>query len=135
MSKKLNILDCTLRDGGYYNNWQFNLKDANKYLKQIYSSGIDVVEIGFYFFEKDKNYGNFAFVDKKILKKIIKSKNTQLSVMINGSDFLKIKGNYISTLNKVFKKKRLDFSIIRIAAHYREVFKLIKFIKHLKYLG
>ena len=135
MDKKLTVLDCTLRDGGYYNNWQFNLKDANNYLKQVYSSGIDVVEIGFYFFEKDKNYGDFAFVDKKILKKIIKSKNTELAVMINGSDFLKIKGNYISALNKVFKKKKLDFSIIRIATHYRDVFKLIKFIKHLKYLG
>ena len=135
MDKKLTVLDCTLRDGGYYNNWQFNLKDVNNYLKQVYSSGIDVVEIGFYFFEKDKNYGDFAFVDKKILKKIIKSKNTELAVMINGSDLLKIKGNYISVLNKVFKKKKLDFSIIRIAAHYGSVFKLIRFIKHLKYLG
>jgi len=133
--ENLKLLDCTLRDGGYYNNWKFDLKDANNYLKQVYSSGVDVVEIGFYFFEKNKNYGEFAFVDNKILKKIIKSKNTELAVMINGSDFLKIKGNYIFALNRVFKKKKLDFSIIRIATHYRDVFKIIKFIKHLKNLG
>ena len=67
MRENLKLLDCTLRDGGYYNNWQFNLKDANNYLKQVYSSGIDVVEIGFYFFEKDKNYGNFDLIDNKSL--------------------------------------------------------------------
>ena len=133
--ENLKLLDCTLRDGGYYNNWMFDLKDANNYLKQVYSSGVDVVEIGFYFFEKNKNYGEFAFVDNKILKKIIKSKNTELAVMINCSFFLKIKGNYIFALKRVFKKKKLDFSIIRIATHYRDVFKIIKYIKHLKHLG
>ena len=53
--KDLKLLDCTLRDGGYYNNWKFNIKDANKYLKQIYLSKIDIVEIGFNFFEKNPN--------------------------------------------------------------------------------
>ena len=24
--KKINLLDCTLRDGGYYNNWDFSEK-------------------------------------------------------------------------------------------------------------
>ena len=43
---KVRILDCTIRDGGYYNNWQFGVKDVNKYLKQVYSSKINVVEIG-----------------------------------------------------------------------------------------
>jgi 4-hydroxy 2-oxovalerate aldolase len=134
MEKQIKLLDCTLRDGGYYNNWQFETKDANRYLKQVYTAGIDVVEIGFYFFEKDKNYGKFAFVDSNVVKHLVKSKKTKLAVMINGSDFLKIKDNYKSFLNKVFKKKELDFSIIRIASHYRDVPKLIKYIKHLKFL-
>ena len=34
--ENLKLLDCTLRDGGYYNNWKFDLKDANNYLKQVY---------------------------------------------------------------------------------------------------
>ena len=32
---KLNLLDCTLRDGGYYNNWNFEKKLVNEYLKAI----------------------------------------------------------------------------------------------------
>ena len=45
--KKINILDCTLRDGGYYNNWDFSKDLVNDYLKAISDSGIKNVEIGF----------------------------------------------------------------------------------------
>ena len=34
----LNLLDCTLRDGGYINNWNWGFKKAK----------IDVVEVGFF---------------------------------------------------------------------------------------
>ena len=68
--RQIKILDCTLRDGGYYNNWQFSVQKANKYLKKIYSAGIDVVEVGFNFFKHNK------FLDpikKTILKQVSKS--------------------------------------------------------------
>ena len=29
---KIKILDCTLRDGGYYNNWDFSNDLVNDYL-------------------------------------------------------------------------------------------------------
>ena len=34
-NSKVKILDCTLRDGGYYNNWSFNKKFINNYLRTI----------------------------------------------------------------------------------------------------
>ena len=50
--KKYNILDCTLRDGGYYNNWNFNIDLINRYLKVMSDINIDFVEIGFRSLEK-----------------------------------------------------------------------------------
>jgi len=44
---KYKLLDCTLRDGGYYNNWDFSLKLAQDYLNAISKSGICYVELGF----------------------------------------------------------------------------------------
>ena len=44
---KLNLLDCTFRDGGYYNNWNFSTSLANNYLKTISKTSIQYVEIGF----------------------------------------------------------------------------------------
>ena len=42
-----NMLDCTLRDGGYYNNWDFPSKLVNNYLKVMSKVGIKYIEIGF----------------------------------------------------------------------------------------
>ena len=44
MTKKFfEVLDCTLRDGGYYNNWDFSLDLVGDYLKSISSSGIKYI--------------------------------------------------------------------------------------------
>ena len=45
----LKILDCTLRDGGYYNDWRFSKDTVQKYIKGINDSKIDILEIGFRF--------------------------------------------------------------------------------------
>ena len=44
---KVTHLDCTLRDGGYYNNWDFKTDLANKYLFALGKINVDYVEIGF----------------------------------------------------------------------------------------
>lgn len=41
------LLDCTLRDGGYYNNWDFDRELVESYLAVCAILGIDVVELGY----------------------------------------------------------------------------------------
>jgi len=41
------ILDCTIRDGGYLNNWHFSKKMVKNLYRDISKSGIDFIEIGF----------------------------------------------------------------------------------------
>lgn len=43
----LKLLDCTLRDGGYVNNWQWGYKSAKAIIKSLVKAGVDVVEVGF----------------------------------------------------------------------------------------
>ena len=52
------ILDCTLRDGGYYNNWQFSKKFIQQYINLISKTKISHVEIGFLFLPQDKKKVN-----------------------------------------------------------------------------
>ena len=52
--KKLIHLDCTLRDGGYYNNWFFSKELVNLYLKSMLDIKVDYVEVGFRFLDKKK---------------------------------------------------------------------------------
>ena len=44
---KIQILDCTLRDGGYINDWNFGQKITKRVLKNLADARIDIVECGF----------------------------------------------------------------------------------------
>ena len=39
------VLDCTLRDGGYYNEWNFPPSLVDKYLESIVAAGVNIIEI------------------------------------------------------------------------------------------
>ena len=41
------ILDCTLRDGGYINDWRFGKKTIVSILEKLEKANIDIIECGF----------------------------------------------------------------------------------------
>jgi len=41
------LLDCTLRDGGYVNDWNFGEKSIRTIKENIEQSGIEIIEVGF----------------------------------------------------------------------------------------
>lgn len=43
----ISVLDCTLRDGGYCNQWQFGFENARKITEGLVEAGIEIVETGF----------------------------------------------------------------------------------------
>ena len=43
----IQILDCTLRDGGYINNWKFGRKTIQSILDKLEHANIDIIECGF----------------------------------------------------------------------------------------
>ena len=43
---KINLIECTLRDGGYYNNWDFDRKLVQEYIYSLNSIGITHIEMG-----------------------------------------------------------------------------------------
>lgn len=45
--RKLEILDCTLRDGGYVNDWRFGKNAIARIIQKLTSSGVDIIECGF----------------------------------------------------------------------------------------
>ncbi len=45
--KEIKLLDCTLRDGGFVNNWNFGHGDMVNLFERSVSAGIDYIEIGF----------------------------------------------------------------------------------------
>lgn len=53
----IKLLDCTLRDGGYINDWNFGYHTIRSIIRQLVKSCVDYVEIGFLrncIYDKDK---------------------------------------------------------------------------------
>ena len=44
---KLSILDCTLRDGGYINHWNFGKETIKGIVNKLHDADIDIIECGF----------------------------------------------------------------------------------------
>lgn len=44
---KIQLLDCTLRDGGFVNDWQFGREAISSILRELELSGAEVIELGF----------------------------------------------------------------------------------------
>lgn len=45
--RNLKLLDCTLRDGGYINDWEFGQDALTSIFERLVSSNVDVIEVGF----------------------------------------------------------------------------------------
>ena len=130
------LLDCTLRDGGYYNNWNFSEKIIQKYLKSIETTGIRYVEIGFRFFEEKKIKGLTAYTENKLLKNLRVSQNIQLGIMINAGDLISKNKFQFSILKKLINKNNIfNLRFVRFACHHHEVFFIKKCFRYLKRLN
>ena len=83
----MKILDCTLRDGGYYTNWNFTSDLVDQYLKTVSKLPISIIEIGYLSDKNDLN-GPFYHLSKSVLlncRKNLKS-NQKIYVMINAKE-------------------------------------------------
>jgi 4-hydroxy 2-oxovalerate aldolase len=141
MNHKIKILDCTLRDGGYYNNWNFKKSLVNSYVNAINNLNIDVVEVGFRFLIKKNYHGIFAHITDEYICKLNLNPKTKIAVMINASDLIQ-NTKKISAKNLLFflknKKKgkaKTRITYVRLAVHFKEVKFLVPYLKEIKNLG
>jgi len=45
--QSIRILDCTLRDGGFINEWNFGIGSIKSIISRLDKAGIDIIEVGF----------------------------------------------------------------------------------------
>jgi len=125
-SRNIKLLDCTLRDGGYYNNWDFSSSLIKDYLEAMVSIQADYVEIGFRLISNNDFKGGCAFSTDNYINSlnIPEALKNKIGVMVNGSDILS-QGNFKSGIHEVLErlftsKKQSPVSLVRIACHMHE---------------
>jgi len=135
MKKDPVLLDCTFRDGGYYNNWDFKPELVNSYLQTI-APLAQVVELGFRSIKNENFKGPLAFTTDEYIETLNIPKNLQLAVMVNASELIS-GGKLELNLKKLFpnpsKKSRVN--IVRIAAQFEEVEPVLPAVNWLVNMG
>ena len=75
--ERINILDCTLRDGGYINNFKFGEQVQKNIVSKLAKASIDIIECGWLKSNAfDKDYSQFGSIET--IKNIIGKKNHNL---------------------------------------------------------
>ena len=75
--KKINVLDCTLRDGGYVNNWEFGYDHILQVRYQLEKAGVNIIELGFM---RDEEYkrDRAIYNSTEQVKQIIGTKKSEI---------------------------------------------------------
>ncbi len=122
MAEKIKILDCTLRDGGYYNNWNFKNSLVKKYITAMSEAKIDVVEIGFRFLSQEKSLGSFAYSADEYIKTLPLPSSLDIAVMINAKEIIESELGVKAAIELLFSKKsESPLDIVRIATHVDDI--------------
>ena len=80
---RIQILDCTLRDGGYYTDWDFSDEIVNVYINGMNSLPVDYIELGYRNKPESGYMGKFGYTPVYLLEKIRASSNKKLAIMLN----------------------------------------------------
>ena len=117
IKKKIQVLDCTLRDGGYYNNWDFPSELVQDYINSIYNSGIKYIELGFRSFASKNFKGSNWYTTDSFINSLKIPKKIKIAVMINASQVI-ANGNLKKSVRKLFiPKNKSKINMVRIASH------------------
>ena len=113
------ILDCTFRDGGYYNLWDFSAELSKEYLSSIAKTGVDVVEIGFRSLLEQSFHGPYYYSSDDFLLSLDLPTNLKYAVMINASDYLEEESNLSTLLGILFQPCiNSPVELVRIAVNF-----------------
>lgn len=117
----MKVLDCTLRDGGYYNNWDFSHELIHEYLDAMQAAGVDVVELGLRSLNNTGFKGACAFTTEDFIRSLSIPADLTVGVMVNGSELV---GDVPQqeALERLFPNTAADspVGLVRIACHVHE---------------
>ena len=123
---QINVIDCTVRDGGLMNKWQFEDQFVSKVYHALSEAGVDYMEIGYLSsesaFDRDE-YGPWRFCAEEDLQRIIGTteKKIKLSAM---ADIGRIEYEDIPP------KSESSLDMVRVACYVHQMDKAIALAHH-----
>lgn len=85
--KDIKLLDCTLRDGGYINDWNFGHDAMTGILERLVSSGVDIIEVGFVDERREYDINHSIMPNTASVEKIYGNINKGNSMIVGMIDY------------------------------------------------
>ncbi len=116
----MKILDCTLRDGGYYTGWDFAQTDAENLVLALSKAGVDIIELGYKSLANNAFYGLFKYCHEDMLDFLSDNHDAEYAFMVDAKEFIKSGDEiYQRELDGIIKDKaRSFFDWVRIATYF-----------------
>lgn len=114
---KIQLLDCTLRDGGFVNSWEFGQYNAINIFQGLADANIEIIEIGFIDDRSKYNINKTMCPESRNFEQIykdVKKNSSQVFAMIDYGtcDINNIekrnKNSFIDGIRVIFKKKDIN---------------------------
>ncbi len=125
----IKILDCTIRDGGYYNEWDFSQSLINSYLEAVERLPVDYFEIGYRSILQSSYHGKYFYSPVFELERIQSITSKKMVIMIN------LKDTRESDLESLLGLCKRLITMVRIAFDPTQLQKAISLALTIKSMG
>lgn len=86
-ARNISLLDCTLRDGGYINDWLFGHDALVNIFERLVSAGVDIIEVGFIDDRRPFDYDRSIFPDTAAVEKVFGGLDRGGSMVVGMIDY------------------------------------------------
>ena len=125
----ISLLDCTLRDGGYLNDWKFGRNTIVNIFERLVASKVDYIELGFINEKREYDPDRSIFPDVKSMTKTYGNLDAGDSIKVGMIDYGTL------DISKVCPQSESCIDAIRVIfkKHLRE--DAMAYVKQIKDLG
>lgn len=125
----MKILDCTLRDGGYYTNWDFDKDLVENYFESFNKLPVDFLEIGYRSNPMTSYLGEYFYCPPYVLENCKEASDKKLVIILNEKDVRTEHAENLLTPCKGY------IDMVRIAIDPKNFKRALKLAEAVKKLG
>jgi len=117
--QNIQILDCTLRDGGFVNDWNFGVGSIVSIIGRLVKADIDIIEVGFIDNRRQHDLNRSIFPDTDSIKPILENLDVGKSMILGMIDFgtctieaiTEQKNSVLDGIRVIFKKQHYSAAL------------------------
>ena len=115
MRKNIQILDCTLRDGGYVNDWAFGHNVITSIYRRLDTAGVEYIEVGFLDERRPEDLNRSIFPNTAALDRVYAGVEKKQAIPVAMIDFgtcsidniAPASESFIDGIRVIFKKEKI----------------------------